>query len=178
MATRANLNPTSGGFEVVKNNRRAVLHFGLAVLFLWLPVSSRALDKENTQITSRELEQRGQQLRAEIESIYKNLKASGSLVSAVHGNKIDDVVLKYVPTGISFDEAENILRFAGFKVYPRPEANPPGKRPDRYDVSAWIDPLDKGLIWKVQVIVSLSPKAPGDYSNVSNISAGIFYNTL
>jgi len=28
------------------------------------------------------------------------------------------------------------------------------------------------------VIVSLKPKAPGDYSDVSEISAGIFYNSL
>ena len=159
-------------------NRRLFLRLGLAAMLSWFALSSCAIEKENGQMTSDDLEQRGKQLRAEIELVYKELKTTKKLRTGIKGNDIGEIVRKYVPIGTSFDDAENILRFAGFKVYPRPAANAAGNRPDRYHVSAWIDPLDQGLTWNVQVIVSLKPKAPGDYSDVSEISAGIFYNSL
>jgi len=137
-----------------------------------------SLEKENGQMTSDDLDRRGKQLRAEIELVYKELKSATKLVVGYRGNDIREIVLKYVPIGTSFDDAETILRFAGFTVYPRPEANATGDRPDKYDVSAFIDSFDHGFAYNVQVIVLLKPKAPGDYSDISGISAGIFYSSL
>src|SRR2546426_8955768 len=159
-------------------NRRLFLRLGLAAMLSWFALSSCAIEKENGQMTSDNLEQRGKQLRTEIELVYKQLKSGKKLQVGIKGNDIGEIVKKYVPIGTSFDDAENILRFAGFTVHPRPAADAAGNRPDKYLVYATIDSLDKGFIWKVEVIVSLSPKAPGDYSDVSKISASLFYTSL
>jgi len=123
-------------------------------------------------MTHDELRKHGQQLRAEIEKRYKELVATRELRS-LNGNDIDDVVLKYVPLGTSFDDAEKILRDAGFKVDPRPGANPSGNRPDRHDVVASINPFVSNLESKTSVYVFLSPSMPGKYTKVSKLSAGI-----
>src|SRR5437763_13898291 len=120
------------------------LVLGLAAMLSWFALPSCALEKENGQMTPSDFEQRGKQLRAEIEAVYKQLKSAKKLRTGIKGNDITELVLKYVPIGTFFDDAENILRFAGFTVHPRPEANAAGNRPDRYHVSAWIDSLDKG----------------------------------
>jgi|SRR5437867_1725526 len=154
------------------------LCLGLAAMISCFALPGMSVAKENRQMTSDDLDRRGKQLRAEIESAYKELKSANKLRGGIKGNDIDEIVLKYVPIGTSFDDAENILRHAGFKVYPRPAADAGGNRPDKSHVHAWIDSLDHGFGWNVRVIVLLGPKAPGDYTDITGISAGIFYDTL
>jgi hypothetical protein len=130
-----------------------------------------------TQVTSRrmiadEINQRGIQLRADIEQRYAELSAEQQL-KPMGGNDISDIVLKYIPVGTSFDDAEKLLWLAGFNVDPRPSAHPLGNRPDKYDVVASIDPFIGHLFYKTSVYVHLSPKIPGDYNEVSKVYAGI-----
>ena len=70
------------------------------------------------QVTSEELEMRGQALRVAVQSIYRRLISSGEMRE---GLEVTDTVLPYLPTGISFDEAEAVLRNAGFVVERRHE---------------------------------------------------------
>src|SRR5207249_9735577 len=108
------------------------LVLGLAAMLSWFALPSCAIEKENGQMTSNDLEQRGKQLRAEIEAAYKQLKSAKKLRTGIKGNDITELVLKYVPIGTSFDDAENILRFAGFTVHPRPTANAAGNHPGKH----------------------------------------------
>lgn len=120
------------------------------------------------------LDQRGGQLRIEIERIYHQLKREKKLVSGPKGNDIGEIVREYVRIGDSFDDAETILRSAGFTVHPRPGLDATGNRPDKYHVVAFINSLDHEGGHHIQVIVSLGPKTPNDYSSIYQISAGIF----
>jgi hypothetical protein len=64
-----------------------------------------------------DLKARGQQLRAEIDALYHGRKPHKEVhYNDPNGLDISDTVIKYLPIGISFDDAESILRFAGFKV--------------------------------------------------------------
>jgi hypothetical protein len=122
-----------------------------------------------------ELRQRGKALRNEIGSVYKTLKAEQKITG--RGTDIDDLVMKYIPLGSSFDDAEEILRSAGFRVSRRPPSDTTSDRPDRYNVVGFLK-LDGSFGIKIQAIVSLRPKGPGDYSEVSGVSAGIFLSSL
>jgi hypothetical protein len=122
----------------------------------------------STQVDT--FEKAGRLLREEIMSVFESLIRSNRLRGS---NDISSLVAGYIPVGISFDSAEQVLKSAGFTVYPRPPANTTENRPDRYNVAAFLQ-LDHGGSAKIEAIVSLSPKGPGDYGEVAAVSAGIF----
>jgi hypothetical protein len=122
------------------------------------------------QMTSDDLQHQGKQLRAAIEHTYQELSASNALK---YDTPIDYVVLRYIPLDTSFNDAEQILRSAGFKVDPRPTTNPQGTRPDRYDVTASIVPFIDRFPSRTSIYVSMAPKLPGDYSTIARLSASI-----
>lgn len=134
--------------------------------------------KEKSIMTHDSLGQRGKQLRAAIEQTYKELVDAKAL-NPRGGNDITEIVVRYIPVGMTFDDAEQILRNAGFKVEPRPSANPPGSLPWRYDVIGIIDSFDsKRFLSNVRVWVHLIPQAPGDYDKVSKVSASVTLSSL
>ena len=153
----------------------------LCVVFSLMPAHGETIQKEKNTMTSDSLEQRGKKLRAAIEQAYKKLVDARAL-KPMGGNNITEMVVQYIPVGTSFDDAENILRNAGFKVYPRPSVDPPGgNRPDKYDVVGEIDSFDWKRIFsfsKVSVVILLSPKAPGNYDKVNKVDAGFVLSTL
>jgi hypothetical protein len=143
---------------------------------LSIVVGCLLLGTANADITSDVLEQRGKQLHSAIKQTYKQLLDTRSLKPS---NDITEVVVRYIPIGTSFDEAEQMLRNSGFRVEHRPSANPPSTFPWRYDVIAVIDSFDwTAFPSKVSVSVNLSPKAPGNYDKVSGIHAVIARSDL
>jgi len=140
----------------------------------WPTIRSASTGEERHQIRP-ELRRRGKELRNEIRSVYKTLKAEQKITA--RGTDISDSVRKYIPPGSSFDDAEEILRAAGFDVSSRPLSDTMSNAPDRYSVGADLK-LKGSFPFKIQAIVSLTPKAPGDYSEVSAVSAGIFLSFL
>jgi hypothetical protein len=106
--------------------------------------------------SSNDHDKRGKELRHAIDDAYTALSRSNSIKSLGNGsNLITDVVLTYVPIGTSFDDAEAILRAAGFKVGPR------GKNPvvrDFYETSAEIAEYAPTLFGRTSVYVSLQRK--------------------
>jgi hypothetical protein len=133
------------------------------------PVTVTA-EHSNLHLTLEDMQRRGKELRAAIDQHYHKLSQIGKLT---YDNTIDDLVLKDIPIGMSFDNAEQILRTAGFKVEPRPPVNPPGTRSDRYDVVASIVPYLDAFPSRTSIYVSLSPESPGDYKTISRLSASI-----
>lgn len=122
-------------------------------------------------------EEHGKQLHAAVIQEYKRLRASGSL--GVKSVDITKIILQYIPVGISFDDAERILRDAGFEVGVRPnakllEANA-FNLPDPYSVVASLDPDEPSLfnVSLARISVFLKPKSPEDYTKVMEIHAYI-----
>lgn len=113
---------------------------------------------------------RGAQLRQAILDTYQQLGRSGG-VDRQNGNDIVPVVAQYIPPGTSFDDAETILRDAGFTVGPRPlPQNGPGG-PGESQVQAVIDPFMPPLLCRTKVEVDLRPQLPFEYRVVLGMSA-------
>ena len=128
-------------------------------------------------MTTDALVQRGKKLRIEIDVAYKKL-SDARVIKPRDASDITEVVIEYIPVGISFDEAECILRSAGFSVDPRPSDHPIGNRPDRFDVVGSIVPYVQQPLSRVNVYISLSPNAPGDYRKVKKVNAAFVLSTL
>jgi hypothetical protein len=154
-------------------------------LFLWSYVSSYFALREETALASApvssNLEVRGKQLRAAIDQTYRKMSEAHELVGPTGHNDISFVIIQYIPLGTSFDDAERILKAAGFKIEPRPGPHPPrvvfNSEIDamRFDEVASIDPYDTSLyVSKTVISVNLTPQAPMDYSKISKIYAGIY----
>ena len=77
---------------------------------------------------SNDSEERGKELRSSLEHECARLRDTKTLRPGPLGNDVANVVAEYIPVGTAFSDAESSLRSAGFTVYPRPSANPPGNR--------------------------------------------------
>jgi len=90
-----------------------------------------------------------------------------------HSIDIVGVVKAYLPEGISFDHAEDILRSAGFDIEARPTADSPGRFAGgefAFDVNAWLgSPANR--FEGPPCIVALRPARPYDYSQVYRVFA-------
>lgn len=127
-------------------------------------------------MTSSEV--RGRQLRAEIDATYKKLVKDRQLKPQGRGrNFITDVVMKYIPVGMSFEHAETILRAAGFTILPR-TPNPHLPEAEKYDERAVIERYVPTTLGKTTVTVSLRPRGFDDYSTVQAVSAEITKTVL
>lgn len=160
----------------MKNIRNASFACLACAVILLFPLDVEAIQKKETIMTSNELKQRGKQLRLVIDQTYKKLSDTKEL--RVGANDITVVVVKYIPVGTSFNDAEQILRSAGFTVTPRPSGSVIGNRPDRYDVVGEIVPFVQKFLSRISIYISLSPKTPRDYGKVNKISASIVLSTL
>jgi hypothetical protein len=68
------------------------------------------------------LKSRGEQLRQELNFVYKHLhEHSREVPNHPERRDIADTVTRFLPIGISLNDAESILRFAGFKMQGLPE---------------------------------------------------------
>lgn len=148
----------------------SVLMFCLMGACSWA-VSHETNTEKEKMMKSNELEQRGKQLRKAIDEKYKRLADAKALKIMGHGrNNITDDVIKYIPIGTSFDDAEAILRAAGFEVGKR-DMNPIIH--DYYGVYSVIRhyKLLTPLFAGTSVGVLLQPKNKDDWSTVQSLEA-------
>lgn len=85
-------------------------------------------------------------------------------------NSITEVVEQYIKTGMSFDEAEAILRAAGFTIGSQ------GRHPvlpNRFEVRAVIDQYAPTPFGKTSIVVSLQPETPKNWDFVHRVEATI-----
>jgi hypothetical protein len=106
--------------------------FALGMAFLLGPAYGEDIQREKNIVATESLEQRGKQLRAEVELAWKKIKGTPELLRI--RNDISATVAKYFPIGTSFDEAEVILFSAGFNILSRPNSKYPSNNPDKYDL--------------------------------------------
>ena len=155
----------------------SLLSLAFCTMFLLVSADGETIQKGGVIMTTDSLEQRGKKLRMAIDIAFKKL-SDARAIKPNGASDISEVVVQFIPVGTSFDEAECILRGAGFLVDSRPSVHPTGNRSDRYDVVGSIVPFVQQTLSRVNVYISLSPSAPGDYSKVSKVSAGFVLSTL
>lgn len=127
--------------------------------------------KETKMLEARDLQARGKELRKAIDDVYKKLSEANAIKTMGNGrNLITDVVVKYIPIGSSFDEAETVLRVAGFNVGPR--GNNP-VFPNYFSATGVIDQYVPTLFGKTSISVSLEPASKSDWTVVRSITAEI-----
>jgi hypothetical protein len=151
-----------------------LLRFVMAGSLPLFPAAGNAGDLAAAQAHAADLRQRGRQLRAEIERVYAEKEAAHSLKPKFQRNPVTDTVVKYIPPGISFADAERILRAAGCTVDPHPNT---GHATLEYD-DAVVGRLEFQRSYLFDLVkffsgftVSLMPKAVGDYSTVEMVEA-------
>jgi hypothetical protein len=128
---------------------------------------------DQTTNSTRDTAQLGKQLFSDIEQKYQALRKEGA--TTLDRVDISAIIVKYIPIGTSFKDAENILVNAGFSLAPSP---PRPKRVNdhtyfRFSIRGGMT-LDKGLACKTEAWIILSPEKPGSLLNkVSKVSGGI-----
>jgi hypothetical protein len=131
--------------------------------------TAEVVTKGDRQMSEEELQQRGKQLRADIEQRYKELARAHKLTL---NTSIDDVVGKYILIGMSFEDAEKLLQSAGFTY------SITNKAPNTPHLTAVVD-LPTHRFSKTEVAVDLVPTIPNDFhSNIGKRVAIISHAAL
>ena len=161
-----------------KITNTAIIIFFSVLMFCLLNACTWAVSHETTAekeqiMKSDELELRGKQLRKAIDEEYKRRDEANELKRGM--NDITAVVIKYISIGTSFDDAEAILRAAGFKVGEHSQERWfPKDGTLLYASDATIDhykiPLPVG---NTSIDVFLVPNNKDDWSTVRYLEAGI-----
>jgi hypothetical protein len=126
-------------------------------------------------LTKSEISQRGVALHKEILATYADLNARHAVKADID---VRVMVLKYIPIGTTFDDAEDILRAADCKVGIRYAGVVSSAVP--LEEQIWRRRVDArlGLDFAELFSVSLFPRGPNDYSVVDGISASIISQNL
>ncbi len=140
-----------------------------------------AEQKGQHEMSMADLQNRGKELAAKLQTTYQELSDANELAGGLHGTDITEAVRQYIPTGTPFSDAEIMLRSAGFVIEPHPDLTlppNPNRAQDWYGVIAEIAPFAKSLIGKTDLYVTLLPISPGDYSTVYKVSATFFISHI
>jgi hypothetical protein len=121
-----------------------------------------------------DLDMRGKQLRFELHQLYSSMARNKTLRVTPFSNDIKNFVVRHIPAGISFDDAERILRSAGFDVLERPGIDDPEAS---HGVFAALL-LHRRLLSRCDVMISMRPNSLGDYSTVKEIQASLVVTHL
>ena len=134
---------------------------------------------ENALMHPDKAQKDGERLRGEVESRFSELKNSRHLNFAPDGNDILDLVSPFLAPGISFEDAEKILRAAGFRVI-LPNATRPLSRPDANDVYAQLILHKSNSIgdYSSEAVILLRPKISSGNDEVERVIARIYTKTI
>lgn len=149
--------------EREQERRKRALVIGLMRLIV-RTIPARFRTKPALPVTEHlELCERGRRLRSAIDQRF----ASHKTTTFPHVIDVGDLARESLPEGISFDDAEEILRAAGFIIEPRPDET------DKYDLGGGTAAIYAGLVSRFTCFIHFRPKIPGDYDVVAEMSATI-----
>lgn len=135
---------------------------GFQPLLVEKPIPNEIQMKRGAEYISA-LEIKGQALRNEIDNKYYKWTFTSS-----NDVNLDNVFRKYIPAGTSIDDAEYILRIAGFRIGKRLLNN--SNRTNKIDAySQYLHgsiPSYSKFMFGVEIFVRLKLKQPYDYSEV------------
>jgi hypothetical protein len=147
-------------------------------MWTFLVSPSLAMEFSRSPVDSDTFSQQGKQLRAELERVYRSPKEAGQSVG--RGIDVSSTIAKYIPIGTSFDDAERILKAAGFTMAPRPprpidrDPAPEWEKALRFAMVGGLDLDQMFLVSRTSVLVVLFPDSPGyQNSRVKEIHASI-----
>ena len=117
--------------------------------------SKRGTLSKEGEIAKRpgELAQRGKKLRLAIDQAYQKLATAKAIKN--DGTSISRTVESFIPKGTPLEDAQTILRAAGFAIQPRAPNSP---EPQKQEVRARIDQLVPPAFGRIGVTVLLRPE--------------------
>lgn len=128
-------------------------------------------DKGSAMSVQVDNEAKGKALRKAIDQRYESLNHANAIKPMGKGqNNIDDVVLRFIPIGTSFKDAEQVLEAAGFTLS-KPGNQPPFQ--NYFAVRGTIDQYVSTPFGKTSVVIDLQPNDAKDWSFVHAIGAVI-----
>jgi len=111
------------------------------------------------------LHQRAERLRGAIDDVFLQLRASKSLKESIHdGNDVTAIVVTYIPVGMSFDDAEAIVKATGWKIEPSRQGH----------IIARARMRDRLFDAKHALTVEVVPETSDGFSVVKAVSATIY----
>jgi hypothetical protein len=113
------------------------------------------------RLSPGEAKERGIRLRAELDKAFDAVLDSGK---ADHADKFTTIVLPYISAGMALEDAEGVLRAAGFTEPPRPGASEEQNRSnggDWHAIVAEIPQFSGRVFGSVEAYVMLLPPAQG-----------------
>lgn len=110
------------------------------------------------RVAPQEIRDRGTRFRAELDKAFNVLGDSGK---AGHANEFTAIAVPYISAGMALEDAEGILRAAGFTEPPTPRAREDRDRTDWYAVVAEIPQFAGRVFGPVDVFVMLLPPEQG-----------------
>jgi hypothetical protein len=153
-----------------------VCTIGLAMSQTMQRSDSMPPNRERTMTQLDDAEARGKELRAVLDELYAALplwrKPRFNVVPPTPAKDISDVIKRYIPPGVTFDDAENVLRSAGFRIV-RPRKTELLPTPENvlpaYDVSAELPMTAERPAELMGVRVILRPRVILDYEVVHEV---------
>lgn len=136
----------------------------------WLVLLGPAYGEEiqKDKLSSSILVQRGKQFHTVVIQIWEKLKKSKSLQMT---NDISEAVAKYIPVGTSFDDAEVILRSAGFGIWQQTNSK-------ICDLGADLV-IESTVVYMTQVSILIwSKKQNGNQNIVGRVTASLSNTSL
>ncbi len=113
------------------------------------------------------LEIRGQALRKDIDAAYRKLVKADI---RIQGANISETFVLHIPVGTSFDDAETILKAAGFFVSRRPNESDLFNN-DGYTIHANINPYVQHLVSRDILFVQLISAKKYEFKTVQRVRA-------
>jgi hypothetical protein len=116
---------------------------------------------EPKRLSPQEIRDRGISFRAELDKAFDALPDSGK---AGHANEFTAIAAPYISAGMTLEDAEAILRAAGFAEPPRPRAREEqdrNKETDWYVVVAEIPQFSGRVFGNIETYVMLLPPEQG-----------------
>ena len=108
------------------------------------------------RLAPEETKVRGSKLRADLDKVFKGLLDSGKAGLA---SDFTPVFQPYIPAGMAVEDAEDILRAAGFTEPPRPGEEQDRTREGRYVVVAEIPQFSRRVFGNVEAFMTLTPES-------------------
>ena len=130
--------------------------------------------REQTSLSPDEINDRAVKIRAELDRTFDALLDGGK---ADHASKLTAIFAPYISAGMAFEDAENILRAAGFTDLPRPgisEENRNGGR-GQYAVVAEIPRFSQRVFGSVEAYVTSLPLEDGLAEYIGRRRRMIYY---
>ncbi len=135
------------------------------------PASNQSTEEKAASMERSSVSQKAARLSSDIKKLHEKLVDEKKMKAHEENRALSTALIsQYIPKGTSFDEAEVLLKAAGFEVMPRGNSNYPDSSPERY-AGYSRKKLDSMPMSLTEISVLLFPKSSTDYSAVINLTS-------